>query len=137
VSSYALTTTIDGVGGSQTVRGVMRNRIVGDGTALLNAELRWKFWHFRLFGSECYLAANFYGDAGMVVQQRTVNLNDIPAWIDKSDYFSDGPEYPHVTLGGGLHLALNRNTVVSADIGKALNPQDGNLGVYLGLGWLF
>ncbi len=137
VSSYALTTTIDGVGGSQTLRGVMRNRVVGDGTALLNAELRWKFWHFRLFGSDCYLAANFYGDAGMVVQRRKVNLDGVPVWINRADYFSDGPEYPHVTLGGGLHLALNRNTVISADVGKALNKQDGNLGFYLGLGWLF
>jgi len=137
VSSYALTTTIDGVGGSQTVRGVMRNRIVGDGTALLNAELRWKFWHFKLMGTECYLAANLYGDAGMVVQQRKVSLDGVPSWVKRDDYFSDGPEYPHVTLGCGLHLALNRNTVVSADIGKALNTQDGNLGFYLGLGWLF
>ena len=137
VSSYALTTTIDGVGGSQTLRGVMRNRVVGDGTALLNVELRWKFWHFRLLRSECYLAGSLYGDAGMVVQQRKTDLSSIPADVNRAAYFSDGAESPHIALGGGLHLALNRNTVVSADIGKPLNPQDGSIGFYLGLGWLF
>ena len=137
ISSYALTTTIDGVGGSQTVRGILRNRVVGDGTAYLNAEFRYKFWYFRFLGSDWYMAANVYGDAGMVVQQRDVSLDDIPAYINQADYFSDDPEYPHVTIGGGLHLAVDRNTVFTAEIGKAINRQDGNIGVYIGIGWLF
>jgi hypothetical protein len=137
ISSYALTTTIDGIGGSQTVRGILRNRVVGDGMAWINAEFRWKFWYFRFFGSDWYMAANIYGDAGMVVQQRPVNMQGIPLSINRDDYFSDGPEYPHVTIGGGLHLAVDRNTVFTAEIGKALNRQDGNIGIYVGIGWLF
>jgi outer membrane protein assembly factor BamA len=137
ISSYALTTTIDGVGGSQTVRGILRDRVVGDGMVLLNTEFRWKFWYFRLLGSECYLAANVCGDAGMVVQERKVSLGDVPVNINRTDYFSEGPEFPHITIGGGLHLALNRNTVISADFGKAINKQDGNIGIYVGIGWLF
>lgn len=137
ISSYALTTTIDGVGGSQTVRGILRNRVVGDGMAWLNAEFRWKFWYFRFLGSDWYMAANVYGDAGMVVQERKVSMDNVPAYINKADYFSDGPEYPHVTVGGGLHLAVDRNTVFTAEIGKAINKQDGNIGIYVGIGWLF
>ena len=137
ISSYALTTTIDGIGGSQTVRGILRNRVVGDGMAWMNAELRYKFWYFRFLGSDWYMAANVYGDAGMVVQERPVDLEEVPAVIDRSDYFSDGPEYPHITLGGGLHVAIDRNTVFTAEIGKAVNKQDGNIGVYVGIGWLF
>ena len=137
INSYSLTTTVDGIGGSQTVRGILRNRVVGDGMAWMNAEFRWKFWHFRFLRSDWYLAANVYGDAGMVVQERPVSLQDIPADINRADYFSDGPEYPHVTIGGGLHLAINRNTVIAAEIGKAINKQDGNIGIYVGIGWLF
>ena len=137
ISSYSLTTTIDGIGGSQTVRGILRNRVVGDGMAWMNTEFRWKFWHFRFLRSDWYLAANVYGDAGMVVQERPVSMQDIPADINRADYFSDGPEYPHVTIGGGLHLAINRNTVFAVEIGKAINKQDGNIGIYVGIGWLF
>ena len=137
ISSYSLTTTIDGLGGAQNLRGVLRDRVVGDGMAFLNAEFRWKFWYFRLFGAESYMAANVYGDAGMVVQERKVSMDDIPGYVNRADYFSDGPEYPHVTLGGGLHIAYNRSTVITAEIGKALNRQDGNIGVYVGIGWLF
>ena len=137
ISSYALTTTIDGIGGSQTVRGILRNRVVGDGMAWVNAEIRWKFWYFRFLGSDWYMAANAYGDAGMVVQERPVNLQDVPASINRDDYFSDRPEVPHITLGGGLHIGIDRNTVFTAEVGKALNKQDGNIGVYVGIGWLF
>jgi outer membrane protein assembly factor BamA len=137
ISSYALTTTIDGIGGSQTVRGILRNRVVGDGMAWINAEIRWKFWYFRFLGSDWYMAANVYGDAGMVVQERPVNLQDVPATINRDDYFSDKPEVPHITLGGGLHIGIDRNTVFTAEVGKALNKQDGNIGIYVGIGWLF
>ena len=43
-SSYSLTTKPDGLGGSRTIRGIMRNRITGDGVAFGNVELRWKFF---------------------------------------------------------------------------------------------
>jgi outer membrane protein assembly factor BamA len=137
ISSFALTTTIDGVGGSQTVRGILRNRVVGDGVAFLNAEFRWKFWYFRFLNSDWYMATNVYGDAGVVVQERPVSLQGVPANINQAEYFSDGPEYPHVTVGAGLHLAVDRNTVFSAEFGKAINEQDGNIGIYVGIGWLF
>ncbi len=137
ISSYALTTTIDGLGGSQNVRGILRDRVVGDGVAFVNAEFRWKFWYFRMLGSDWYMAANVYGDAGMVVQQRPVSTQYIPGDVNQSDYFSDQAEVPHITFGGGLHLAVDKNTVFSAEVGKALEGQDGGVGVYVGIGWLF
>jgi hypothetical protein len=39
-SSYSLTTRPDGLGGVRTIRGVLRNRITGDGVAFGNVELR-------------------------------------------------------------------------------------------------
>jgi hypothetical protein len=137
INSYALTTTIDGLGGSQNVRGILRDRVVGDGVGFLNAELRWKFWYFRFMGSQWYMSASAFGDAGMVVKQRPVDLQYVPEDINRADYFSDRAESPHITFGGGLHLAVDRNTVFTAEVGKALEGQDGNIGVYVGIGWLF
>jgi outer membrane protein assembly factor BamA len=137
ISSYALTTTIDGLGGAQTLRGVLRDRVVGDGEAFLNAELRWKFWYFHFLGSSWYLAASAFSDAGMVVQQRPVDKQYIPGSVNQPEYFSSGPEYPHITVGGGLHLTMDENTVITAEMGVPFNRQDGNFGVYIGIGWLF
>ena len=102
INSYSITTTVDGLGGSQTIRGIKRNRVVGDGVAFVNTELRWKFWHFRLFNRNWYSALNAFVDAGMVVQDRPVNEQDIAPGYDPADFFTDGPEYPHVGVGGGL-----------------------------------
>ena len=33
--------------------------------------------------------------------------------------------------------AVNENFIVAADVGKALDRRDGDLGVYVGIGYLF
>ena len=48
-NSYALTTKPDGLGGSRTIRGVLRNRVVGEGAVNANVEMRWIFWRTYLF----------------------------------------------------------------------------------------
>ncbi|MCK7525244.1 MAG: BamA/TamA family outer membrane protein [Ignavibacteriales bacterium] len=69
-TSYALTTKPDGLGGSRTIRGVLRNRVVGDGAVNANLELRWKFWKTFLFRQNFYLGLIAFADGGMVVQDR-------------------------------------------------------------------
>ena len=137
INSYSITTTVDGLGGSQTIRGIKRNRVVGDGVAFINTELRWKFWRFRLFRQNWYAALNAFIDAGMVVQDRPVDEQNISTGYDPADFFSNGPDYPHVGLGGGLRLVMDENFVIAGDVGLALDKRDGDSGVYIGLGYLF
>jgi outer membrane protein assembly factor BamA len=137
INSFSITTTVDGLGGSQTIRGIKRNRVVGDGVVFANTELRWKFWHFRLLNRNWYAALNAFADAGMVVQDRPVDEQNISPGYDPADYFSKGPEYPHVGLGGGLRLVMDQNFVIAGDVGLAIDKRDGDSGVYIGLGYLF
>jgi outer membrane protein assembly factor BamA len=137
IVSWEKTTTIDGLGGSRNIRGILRNRVVGDGVVYANAEFRWKIVDFNLFRQPCYLAANLFSDAGMVVQDIPINKSGIPDSIDQSSYFSPTAEYPHVTIGGGLKIAYNENTVLSADFGFAPDKRDGRIGIYIGFGFLF
>jgi hypothetical protein len=46
VASFSNTSNNDGLGGSKTVRGVKRNRIVGKGVGYANFEFRWRFYNF-------------------------------------------------------------------------------------------
>lgn len=41
----------------------------------------------------------------------------IPDEIDQSLYFAENCEKSHITYGCGLHLAMNQNFVIAADIG--------------------
>jgi hypothetical protein len=43
----------------------------------------------------------------------------------------------HYSVGGGLRLAMNQNFIAALDYGIALDKQDGDSGIYIGLNYLF
>jgi hypothetical protein len=137
LNSFSQTTTIDGLGGSRTLRGILRNRVVGDGEVYANAEFRWKFYRFQLIRQNFYLALNAFADAGMVVQPIRVDKSGIPADVDQSLYFSTDHEYPHTALGAGFRIVMNQNFIICADYGQAIDKRDGSYGIYVSLGYLF
>ncbi len=56
---HAYRSNNEGLGGSSTLRGVVRNRVIGDGFILGNVELRWKPVYFKFFNQDCYLGLTF------------------------------------------------------------------------------
>lgn len=135
IASFSASSNTDGLGGSKTLRGVLRNRVVGDAFAFGNAELRWKFLSARVLNQEVYLAMNFFADAGMVL--RKIDVEPPPGMEQAARYFANDEESLHTTLGAGLKVVLNRNFIVSADFGRALDERDGGSGLYIGLNFLF
>ncbi len=150
-------TADEGLGGQRTLRGVRRNRIVGKGEAYANAEFRYKFWNFRWFKQNWYMAANAFVDGGRVVQLLPLKeriaeielekapLTDVNYWGNYAisggdtveDYFDFGAEKMHISYGLGIRVAMNENFVVGLDYGKTTNTQDGNSGMYIGLNYAF
>lgn len=133
--------TKDGVGGNKTLRGIRRNRIVGDGFAFANLELRGKILRTTVFNQNVYIALSAFMDAGMVVQKYDFDYSGMPEVLP--DYLPDeiidleAKEVPHISLGGGLHIALNQNFILAVDYGLALREEDGDSGIYIGLDFLF
>lgn len=130
----------EGLGGAKTLRGIQRNRIVGDGFVFGNLELRWKFVHFRWINQNFYLALSGFFDTGRSIQYIDINdevENIIDANYVKSEYFDPGTEKFHSSVGAGLHIAMNQNFIIAIDWGKALNEQDGSTGLYIGMNFLF
>jgi outer membrane protein assembly factor BamA len=134
-SSFALTTKPDGLGGSRTIRGVLRNRVVGDGAVNANLELRWKFWKTYLFRQNFYLGLTGFFDAGMVVQDRPVDQEALPE--NASFFFDSQNDRPHFGTGLGLRAALNENFIITVDYGFALDKRDGTSGLYIGISNIF
>ncbi|PLX07497.1 MAG: hypothetical protein C0596_11235 [Marinilabiliales bacterium] len=137
VYSYMPSSTVDGLGGSKSVRGMIRNRTVGEGVGFANIEFRYKFARFRFIGQNWYAALNPFLDAGMVIQKVDIDKTNIPASIDQAQFFADDAETVNLTYGCGLHLAMNENFVIAADIGLPVKHDDGSMGVYIGMNWLF
>jgi len=136
INSFSKTTTTDGLGGAVTLRGILRNRIVGDGISYGNFEFRWKFYKTVLWKQDLYLAFNTFADAGLVVKKIK-----IPEGVDEDslpqNYFSPDTESLHTSLGAGFRVAINYNFIVAIDYGIALDDRDGKDGIYVGIGYLF
>jgi outer membrane protein assembly factor BamA len=135
--------TSEGLGGVSSLRGVLMNRVIGDAFFMGNIELRWKPVYFKFLRQDCYLGLNGFYDFGRVTKKidlpnnlETTFSNTYPT-ENFSDYFKPGKEKFHMSAGASIMLAMNQNFVVAIDLGKAFNKQDGNIGFYVGLNYLF
>lgn len=134
----------EGLGGSKNLRGILRNRIVGDGIFYGNAEFRWKAARFTFINQDWYLGLNAFSDFGMVTDKIKFpqpSLADIKQYAGDNatvdQFFNPGAEKLHLSAGLGLRVVMNENFIIAVDFGKAFNAQDGNSGLYIGLNYLF
>ena len=144
VMTYRLTGySNEGLGGVSTLRGVLRNRVIGDAFALGNFELRWKPWHFTLFKRESYLGLDLFYDFGIITKDIAIPSNLQTTFAEKmptynyNDFFKPGHDKLHHDAGISIMPVWGQNFVIAVDIGKAFNSQDGNIGFSIGLNYLF
>jgi outer membrane protein assembly factor BamA len=137
ITSYLIAATNQGLGGKSSVRGILRNRIIGDNVGFGNFEFRYKFLRFELFKQNFYLGTNVFFDSGIILKPIDMDFSTVST-SDKAKYFNDyAPGKFHSAAGIGLKVGWNENFVISADFGKAFDKQDGNTGFYIGLNYLF
>ncbi|MFC2089453.1 BamA/TamA family outer membrane protein [Bacteroidota bacterium] len=131
--------TNDGVGGSKTVRGIMRNRIVGEGVGYGNLEIRGKILKTNLFKQDFYIALSSFVDAGMVLQKYHLPENLLTDHPDAAPYFNmNAKEVPHVGYGAGIHFAINQNQIVTVNTAWAVKEEDGiGMNLYINLSFLY
>lgn len=126
----------EGLGGAKTIRGIYRNRVVGDGFFYGNLEMRWKFARFNFIKNNFYLGLNGFTDFGQVTSR--IPVEPVNATIsNRNAYFKTDAETLHFTYGAGLRVVMNENFVISLDYGRATREQDGKSGMYIGLNYLF
>lgn len=130
--------TSEGLGGSKSLRGIWRNRVVGNGFFYGNAELRWKAVRFTFINQNFYIGVNGFADFGIVTDKIKFTQPDLTeSAYNASDFFNSGAESLHLSIGSGLRIVMNENFIIAIDLGKALKEQDGGMGFYMGLNYLF
>jgi hypothetical protein len=144
ITSMLTGATNEGLGGASTLRGVLKNRVLGDAFFMGNVELRWKPVYFKFLKQDCYLGLNGFFDFGKVTKNIKLSNNlesNFNILYDGSetfsDYFRPGTEKLHMSAGTSIMLVMNQNFVIAIDIGKAFKEQDGNIGFSIGLNYLF
>jgi outer membrane protein assembly factor BamA len=58
-------------------------------------------------------------------------------FFDTGRVLSTDGDSLHHSYGIGLRVAMNQNFIVGIDYGRALDNQDGDSGLYIGLGFLY
>ena len=144
----------EGLGGANSLRGIMRNRILANGFAYANVELRTKVAKFDIGKQHFYIGLAPFFDLGVITQPYELDeaaikegyLKDVAeAFLPSHDpnrpvpplqlgeYFALDEEghidqskvyMPHMAAGVGLKVAMNENFVLSVDWAMALNKQD-------------
>ena len=110
----------EGLGGANTVRGVPKNRYVGRGMLVWNAELRWRAADFMMLGRSFHAT--------------------ISAFLDQGRVWKDGVRFDellsdlHRGVGGGLRIGMGEDFVVALDAGTS---SETSLPIYIGLGYLY
>ena len=126
----------EGLGSINTIRGTLYNRMIGDGYAWANLELRCRLVSFDFIGQHWYAATNPFFDFGAVVQPYRLDRMKQAA-VAFPALYSGHDERLHASAGLGVKLAMNENFIVSAEGAVPLSRQDGNFGMNIGLGYIF
>ena len=153
----------EGLGGANSLRGIMRNRILANGFAYANVELRCKLVHFDIRRQHFYIGLAPFFDLGMITQpyeldgtriQKVYTADTDPLKLPLESYFAmtqseDNSEslilnsrltyLPHMAAGVSLKAAMNENFVLSVDWAMALDKQDNAkwANFYIKMGYLF
>lgn len=136
ITSYTKTTKNDGLGGGKSLRGVLRNRVVGDAFAYSNLELRYDVAHLTISSLDIYLTLSGFTDLGTVTKPVEF-IKVLPETEVYSKFFDEEKDNIHATYGAGLHVDLEHNLMIAVDYGLAADKRDGSSGLYIGIGFLF
>ena len=156
----------EGLGGANSLRGIMRNRILANGFAYANVELRTKVAKFDIGNQHFYIGLAPFFDLGVITQpyemdeeaiKAAYNADTDPLKLPLSSYFAtyrvdedntgtttehldtSKTYLPHMAAGLGLKVAMNENFVLSVDWAMALDKQDNAkwANFYIKMGYLF
>ena len=139
---YMQRVVYEGLGGANSVRGIMRNRILAPGVAFANVELRTRIVSFKVGKNMFYVGLNPFVDAGMVIQPYNEVVSDPHKYTSTADdgFLGDSRLYePHIAGGCGLKVAMNDNFVLSVDWATAFDKQDNAKpsNLYIKMGYMF
>jgi len=133
---YLRQTNTDGLGGINSVRGLLAQRLVGSDYAWTNIELRLRLFSFNLINQSWYVALNPFFDAGMVTS--LYKGEELSSFYGKSiEALRSEALIPHCGAGMGVKLAMNRNFIVSVEDGMPLKSSDGKNSLYIALNYIF
>jgi outer membrane protein assembly factor BamA len=111
----------EGLGGAKSVRGLPKNRYVGKGLFLWNAEARWRAAEGEAVGRRFHAVLSVFLDSGRVWTGETIPVDGLLSEL-------------HHGYGGGLRIGMGESFGVALDVGRSVETA---AAIYIGVGYLF
>lgn len=115
----------EGLGSAKTMRGLFENRIVADGVAWGNFELRIKLVKFTLLKQYFYIAINPFFDCGLDTQPYRLDRQAAAFGTEESVLKREAQDLA-TAAGLGFKLAWNENFIVTLELARSFDPALGN-----------
>ncbi len=103
----------EGFGSGNTIRGIRENRILTEGFAWANTELRVKLFNFKLLNQFFYIAVNPFFDCGVITK---TYRSDILSKAAGKIYDASKEGDIISSAGAGLKIAMNQNFIISVEL---------------------
>ena len=134
----------EGFGSSNTIRGIRENRILTEGFAWANMELRVKLVSFKAANQFFYIAVNPFFDAGVITKDYRNDAFALTTAVPKT-YRPMNKIYDETKIGdivysggAGLKIAMNQNFIVSVEVAHCFyQPLNADLWIGIGINYQF
>ena len=134
----------EGFGSSNTIRGIRENRILTEGFAWANMELRVKLVSFKAANQFFYIAVNPFFDAGVITKDYRNDTFALTTAVPKT-YRPMNKIYDETKIGdivysggAGLKIAMNQNFIVSVEVAHCFyQPLNADLWIGIGINYQF
>ena len=134
----------EGFGSSNTIRGIRENRILAEGFAWANMELRVKLVSFKAANQFFYIAVNPFFDAGVITKPYRTDAfalrTSTPATYRPLNKIYDETKIGDIVYSGGagLKIAMNQNFIVSVEVAHCFyQPLNADLWIGIGINYQF
>lgn len=116
----------EGLGSAKTMRGLFENRIVADGVAWANVELRVKLVKFSLLNQYFYIAVNPFFDCGLITQPYRLDRQAQSLGYSDTHALRRQAQQLATAAGLGFKLAWNENFIITLELARSFDPILGN-----------
>lgn len=126
----------EGLGGFNTVRGMLSGRLLADGYIWANFEARIRLFEWEVQKQHFEFGINPLFDLGCIVQPS--RIREMAAASGRSEAeLKEKATQLHKCVGLGVKFGFNRNTIMSVELAKSLNSNDGPLSVAVCMNYTF
>ncbi|MBQ7268726.1 MAG: BamA/TamA family outer membrane protein [Bacteroidales bacterium] len=127
----------EGLGGMTTLRGVLGNRLLGDGYAWTNIELRSRVYSFRVFKRfDIDIGVNPFCDLGWITAPVRIGAFSALTGLSEKEVWRETCR-THGDAGIGLKLTMNGSYIVSLEWAMPFRRDDGDYGLFVAMNYIF